>query len=77
MNFNNNLSLKYLLKTKRPVLMFHLLKYLKYSDLIRLHFVCKDAGRLCDANSDKDESSQLLRYLMAIYTLQHYSVLIY
>ena len=57
--------------------MFHLLKYLKYSDLIKLHFVCKDAGRLCDANSDKDESSQLLRYLMAIYTLQHYSVLIY
>ena len=69
MNINNNLTLKYLLKTKRPVLMFHLLKYLKYSDFIRFHFVCKDAGYLCDANIDKDDSSQLLRYLMVIYTL--------
>ena len=51
------------------MLQFHVLKYLKYDNIIKFSLSYKDAGYLCDANIDKDDSSQLLRYLMVIYTL--------
>ena len=43
-------TLKYLLDKRRPTLQFHLLKYLKYEDIVKLLLVSKDAGSLCDAN---------------------------
>ena len=32
------------------MLQFHLLKYLKYSNIVKLTLTCKDADNLCDAN---------------------------
>ena len=37
------------------MLTFHLLKYLKLDNFIKLLFVCKDAGNLCEANIFQDE----------------------
>jgi hypothetical protein len=43
-------TLKYLLDQRRPTLQFHLLKYLKYEDIVKLSLISKNAGSLCDAN---------------------------
>ena len=32
------------------MLLFHLLKFLKFNEMIKLKSVCKDAGQLCEAN---------------------------
>ncbi len=43
-------TLTFLLDKRRPMLQFCLLKYLKYEEIVKFLLVCKDAGRLCDAN---------------------------
>ena len=40
------------------MLQFHLLKYLKFYDLIKLQLTCKDGSNMCDANLAKDHSKQ-------------------
>ena len=50
MNSKIDYTLNYLLEKRQSVLMFHLLKYLKYEDLVKFLLVGKDAGSLCDAN---------------------------
>ena len=47
---DTNKTFIFFLKKRKPLLMFFLLKYLKFSDLYKLKIVCKDAGNLCDAN---------------------------
>ena len=53
------------------MLMFHLLKYLKFENFIKLKLTCKDFGSLCDFNSDQSNSEEPknLRYLMVIITM--------
>ena len=46
----NKFTLHYLTIKRRQTLQFHLLKYLKYEDIVKLLLVSKDAGSLCDAN---------------------------
>ena len=50
MNSKIDNELIYLLKKRKNMLMFHLLKYLKFEDIVKFLLVCKDAGYLCDAN---------------------------
>ena len=50
MNSTIHYTLSYLLKNRQPVLMIHLLKYLKYENLVKFLLVCKNAGSICDAN---------------------------
>jgi hypothetical protein len=38
------------------MLQFHLMKYLKYEDLIKLCLTCKDGGHLCDENIFEGDS---------------------
>ena len=38
------------------MLQFHLLKYLKFEDLIKFKLICKNAGHLADANFIQEET---------------------
>ena len=44
-------TLDYLLEKKQSMLQFHLLKFLKYKNILKFSLVCKGAGRVCDANN--------------------------
>ena len=46
---------RYEIKKRKHILQIHLLKYLKYEDIAKLLFVCKDTGRLCDANKTGED----------------------
>ena len=50
MNYKIHPDFKYLLKKRQPLLQFHLLKYLKYQNIVKFMLVCKDAASLFDAN---------------------------
>ena len=50
MNSKIHSTLNYFLDKRQPMLQFHLLKYLKYEDLVKFMLVSKDAGSLCDNN---------------------------
>ena len=80
MNYNQRKerTLTFFLKKRQPLLQFHLFKYLKYVDLIKLKMVSRDGNNICDANISQDNSDQpnTLRYLMVMISLQHYSNLI-
>jgi len=54
MNNRNHSSFEYLLNKRKPMLQIHLLKYLKYEDIVKFLLVCKDIGHLCDANKTKE-----------------------
>ena len=53
------------------MLMFHLLKYLKFEDHVKFMLTCKDVGYVCDANISEDDSKEpkALRYLMLVIVL--------
>ena len=67
-----------LLDKRRPMLLFCLLKYLRYEDIVKLSLVSKNTGRLCDANkshSDDSNSNEIkikntLRYLILVIAVQ-------
>jgi len=44
-----------LIKNRKTMLMFHLLKYLNHLDLIKLKLVSKSTNNLCDANISQDK----------------------
>ena len=61
------LTLNYLLKKRKPMIQFYLLKYLKYEHIVKLSIVSKDAGRVCDENKFEDQKN--LKYLMEVISL--------
>ena len=56
MNNKNHSTFKYLLNKRKPMLQIHLLKYLKYENIVKFLLVCKNTGHLCDANKTEEDS---------------------
>jgi len=55
MNNKDQSTFKYLLSKRKHMLQIHLLKYLKYEDIVKFLLVCKDIGHLCDANKTEED----------------------
>ena len=52
-NKKNIFFLTYILKFRQQMLQFHLLKFLKIDDFIKLQLLSKDGGQLVDTNNLK------------------------
>ena len=49
-NKREKLFFPYILKNRKQMLQFYLLKFLKFEDLINLKQTSKDSGLMCDTN---------------------------
>ncbi len=47
-----NYTLNNLLEYRKPMLQFHVLKYLKFENLVKFLLVSNNSGHLCDANKN-------------------------
>ena len=66
-------NLNYLLNQRQEMLQFHLLKYLKYENMVKFMLVSKNADRVCDVNKYQNYSEKHKRYLMNVIVFQNIS----